>query len=57
MLHGNATPQLPANDVIASRIAQLSAEYIEADRDRRSAISAELRALVDGTVTPLHRRF
>ena len=44
-----------ARTALARRIAELSDEYLSADRDRRDAISLEVRALIDGDVLPLPR--
>ncbi|WP_168797757.1 hypothetical protein [Aliishimia ponticola] len=54
MLHGNATPRLPVRDARAARIAELSAEYIDASADRRQEIGAEIAGLINRRIIPLH---
>lgn len=58
-MHGRITQDL-VNDPVAAdpkarRIAELSAEYLVANGERRTAIDDEIGALIAGTVTPFFR--
>lgn len=51
-MHGTATPKMNVDDPVAQRIADLSAEFLEAGPERRAEIGAEIRSLAAGAVVP-----
>lgn len=55
-MHGHRTERLPTIDLVATRIADLSEEYIYADDARRDAIGAEIAGLMSGRIKPLPTR-